>query len=73
MLNPFTDPESPMRRVGGLAALVVAGGLTFTGTLLSGCDDEGPFEEAAENVEESAEEAGENIEEGAEEVGEELE
>lgn len=44
--------------------------LAGTVGLISGCPDEGPLEEAAEETEEAAEEVGEGVEETAEELEE---
>ncbi|MDI9245372.1 hypothetical protein [Marinobacter sp. CHS3-4] len=42
-----------------LLALLFVGGLTIT---LSACEDQGPLEEAGENIDESVEETGDAIE-----------
>jgi hypothetical protein len=40
--------------------------------MLTGCEDQGPAEEAGENIDEAVEEAGDNMEEAAEEVEDEV-
>lgn len=44
-----------------------------SGSMLVGCDSDGGFEEAGENVDEAVEETGENIDEAVEETGDAME
>jgi hypothetical protein len=49
------------------AALVLA-----LGACTAGCEQDGPFEEAGENVDEAVENAGDEVEEAADEVEDEV-
>jgi len=51
-----------------LAALLLA----LSVGVLAGCEDQGPAEEAGENIDETMEEAGDEMEEAAEEVEDEV-
>lgn len=44
-----------------------------SGMLIAGCSDDGPAEEAAEDVDEAVEEAGDAVEDAAEEAGDAVE
>lgn len=46
--------------------------LALSVTVLAGCEDQGPAEEAGENIDETMEEAGDEMEEGADEVEEDI-
>lgn len=52
------------------ALLVVVAGAGFA--LLSGCEDEGPFEEAGEEIEDSIDDAGDALEDAADEIEDEF-
>lgn len=56
------------RMTGALFALLFALG---GGAVLTGCEEQGPAEEAGEEIDEAAEEAGDAIDEAAEEIEEE--
>lgn len=61
-----TSKASPALTIAALLSLMVSFGL-------AGCDrDEGPVEEAAEEVENAAEEAGDAVEDAADEAEDEL-
>ncbi len=65
MMNPGSTRNS-LIRIPTLAALLILG--------LAGCDrNEGPVEEAAEEVDESLEEAGDKIDEAVEETADTVE
>lgn len=61
--------RSPKITSAMLALLFALGG----GAVLSGCEDQGPAEEAGEEIDAAVEEAGEEIDEAAEEAGDAVE
>jgi hypothetical protein len=52
--------------------ILVALLLALSVVMLAGCEDQGPAEEAGENIDETVEEAGDEMEEAAEEVEDEV-
>lgn len=46
--------------------------LAMSVSVLTGCEDQGPAEEAGENIDEAMEEAGDEMEEAADEVEDEV-
>ncbi|MFP4139009.1 MAG: hypothetical protein ACOCXY_00815 [Planctomycetota bacterium] len=47
----------------GLLALLLAAGSVSTLSFVTGCEDDGPAEEAGENIDDTAEETGDELEE----------
>lgn len=56
----------------GLFSIFFALLLALSVGVLAGCEDQGPAEEAGENVDEAVEEAGEQMEEAADEAEDEI-
>lgn len=65
-----TEDHTPRKL---LRAVLMAMLLAFAGgTMLAGCEEQGPAEEAGEEIDEAAEEAGDEMEEAADEVEDEV-
>lgn len=67
--NADANNRSPRITSALFALLFALGG----GAVLSGCEEQGPAEEAGEEIDDAVEEAGEEIDEAAEETGDAVE
>ena len=59
-----------MTRLKKMLHLVAAAGLAFGAASIVGCEQEGPLERGAENVEDAGRDAGDAIEDAGDELGE---
>jgi len=66
--NNHSDNRSPRITSALFALLFALGG----GAALTGCDDDGPAEEAGEEIDEAVEDAGDAMEDAGDEVEEEI-
>lgn len=69
-MKSFIDKFERSRLLTILMALALALGTT---TLVTGCDNQGPAEEAGESIDEAMEDAGDSIEDAADDVEDEFE
>lgn len=67
--NADANSRTPRITSALFALLFALGG----GAVLTGCEDQGPAEEAGEEIDDAVEEAGEKIDEAAEEAGDAVE